>query len=52
MLKAYITRNAISDAPVVKPVSTAVLLPAECPEENGLVAKDSQILCARLQNFE
>lgn len=49
MLKAYTIRNVNPDVPV-KPVSAAVVLPTECLEEDGLIAKDAQTLCARLQN--
>lgn len=49
MLKTYTIRNANPDVPV-KPVSAAVLLPIDCLEEDGLIAKDAQTLCARLQN--
>ncbi len=50
MLKSYIARNANADFSVVKPVSTAVVLPVKCPEEDGLVEKNVQVLSAHLQN--
>ncbi len=50
MLKSYIAQNANADFSVVKPVSTAVVLPVKCPEEDGLVEKNVQVLSAHLQN--
>lgn len=50
ILKSYISRNENVEVPAVTSVSTAVVLSADCSEEDALVAINIQSLSARLQN--